>query len=258
MKSDSGTYAWASLFQQHPAPDTGVIFNPNWWRYWTTDPQKATDDGRVVLLPEEAELKKGFWADSWDFTFGATHNLGDYVVGQRWVQYKANKYLIAQKRGRWTFTESIKQMKEWGVKNDSSISPFGYLVNQRLVENKANGAAIIETLKESVDGIKPINPTTSKEGRARAITPTVESGNVILPHPREPGYSWVNDFLSEIQNFPNDAHDDQVDCLTQFLLEVKDKDAKGMITIPSQPTAVSRQGNMLSRSIGRANRTALR
>jgi hypothetical protein len=41
----------------------------------------------------------------------------------------------------------------------------------------------------------------------------VEAGNVYLPHPE---YApWVNDFIEECVQFPNGAHDDQVDAMTQ-------------------------------------------
>src|SRR5688500_18208055 len=78
-------------------------------------------------------------------------------------------------------------------------SPYGNLVHERLVEKKANGAALIDTLKTQIAGIKPITPTTSKENRARAVTPECESGNVFLPHPSDPGNEFVIDLLSELR-----------------------------------------------------------
>ena len=45
--------------------------------------------------------------------------------------------------------------------------------------------------------------------------PMIEAGNVYLPHPL---YApWVNDFIEECVAFPNGAHDDQVDAMTQAL-----------------------------------------
>src|SRR3546814_7403891 len=81
----------------------------------------------------------------------------------------------------------------------------------RLIEDKANGTAIIDVLRDEIDGIIPVNPKDSKEVRARAQTPTVEAGNVLLPHPSEPGCEWVTDLLTETRNFPTGAHDDMVD-----------------------------------------------
>src|SRR3546814_6041719 len=87
----------------------------------------------------------------------------------------------------------------------------------RLIEDKANGTAIIDVLRDEIDGIIPVNPKDSKEVRARAQPTTVEAGNVLLPHQSEPGCEWVTDLLTETRNFPTGAHDDMVDVLVHCL-----------------------------------------
>ena len=48
------------------------------------------------------------------------------------------------------------------------------------------------------------------------LGPLSEAGNVYLPHP---DYApWVGDFIEECAAFPNGAHDDQVDAMTQAFL----------------------------------------
>lgn len=206
-----GSYSWSALYQQRPAPAEGAVFDIGWFRYWTTNPGSATNDGRVVYL-DPTETDRATWVDSWDFTFKDSKE-SDFVVGQRWVKIGANRFLIAQKRGRWSFSHTLEEMKMWA----SSESAYGDRVRLRLVEEKANGAAIINMLRDKVSGLKPINPKESKEARARASTPEIESGNVFLPYPADPGNEWVADFISEVRNFPHDAHDDQVDAMTQAL-----------------------------------------
>src|SRR5699024_3532292 len=120
-----------------------------------------------------------------------------------------------QVRGRWSFTETVKHMEAWADR--ASVGGTGHMVHQRLVEEAANGAAVSDTLKGKVAGLKPVRATGGKEGRARAVTPGIESGNVFLPYPGDPGNEWVHDLLSELRSFPNVAHDDQVDALTQGL-----------------------------------------
>lgn len=231
IKTGVGSYTFAGMYQQRPAPQKGAIFDVGWWRYWTTDASKATDDGRVVYL-DPGTLASGRWLDSWDTAFKGGEG-ADWVVGQRWVRHQANRYLIAQMRGRWTFTETIKQMETWARPDDQYASPWGHHVHERLIEDKANGSAIIDTLKDKISGIKPRNPGVSKEARARAITPEIESGNVYLPHPTDPGNEWVTDLLSELRNFPHDTHDDQVDALTQALMDLR-TGGPGQITVPGR------------------------
>ena len=71
-------------------------------------------------------------------------------------------------------------------------------------------------LAHEIPGLLPVDPSGGKVGRAQAISPLVEAGNVYLPHPD--CAPWVNDFIEECVQFPNGAHDDQVDAMTQALL----------------------------------------
>lgn len=226
-----GTYTFVGLYQQHPASPRGTIFDTSWWRFWSMDANRATEDGRVVYL-DPSSLVGGRWLDSWDCNFDKLdESAGSWVVGQRWVRNQANRYLIAQQRGRWTFTQTIKHMEQWAEPSNWARSPCGSLVHQRLIEKKANGAAIIDVLKDKISGMKPINPLESKEARARAITPECESGNVYLPHPSDPGNEWVHDFLTEVRDFPNALADDQVDAMTQALSNLRVV-GRGQVTVP--------------------------
>lgn len=249
-KVSVGSYTFASMYQQRPAPAKGAIFDVGWWKYWTTDGTKVTDDGRVVYLEPET-LTDARWLDSWDMAFKGGESASSYVVAQRWVRHKANRFLIHQERGRWSFTQTLKKMKQWMLTDDQYASPFGHLVHQRLIEEKANGAAIIDVMRDKVAGIKPVNPSSSKVARAQAITPEVESGNVYLPHPSDPGNGWVSDLLSELRNFPNDQYDDQVDALTQALSELRDA-GRGGVSVPRTPDSYQRR-----LSVGQVARTDL-
>jgi len=94
---------------------------------------------------------------------------------------------------------------------DSAIHHQG-----RLIEDKANGSAVIQMLAHEIPGLLPVNPSGGKVARAQAISTLVEAGNIYLPHP---DYApWVNDFREECVEFPNGAHDDQVDAMTQAIL----------------------------------------
>lgn len=82
-----------------------------------------------------------------------------------------------------------------------------------LIEDKANGPAVIDTLKDKVPGLIPIEPDGSKLARAHAVTSYWEAGNIYLPHPDEA--PWVKELVAELTIFPAGANDDQVDALTQ-------------------------------------------
>ena len=82
-----------------------------------------------------------------------------------------------------------------------------------LVEDRANGSAIIRMLRYEMPGVIAIQPIGSKMARVQAILGAIESGNVYLPRHKR----FTGDFIDECSSFPNAAHDDQVDAMSQAL-----------------------------------------
>lgn len=258
VKASVGTYTWNALYQQRPSPSKGLIFDSDWWRYWTRNPAHASrledgsldPNGKVILLDPDVDLANATWLDSWDMAFKAT-TASDYVVAQRWAHRGADRLLMYQERARRTFTQTLQRMKEWCDHSNPS-TPWPHRVHTRLVEDKANGTAVLNTLQETVPGLIPVNPTESKEARARAVTPDVESGHVLLPFPGDPGNEWVGDYLSEFREFPTGKHDDQVDGTTQALSRMR-APQRGGLTEPGKVTALptARRGQVALAQHGR-------
>lgn len=182
MEKVMGGYAVAGQFQQRPVPRGGGLFKSDWVQYWDT-------------LPERFDAS----AISWDMTFKDS-KASDFVVGQVWGRKDGCFYLIDQFRGRWDFVKSLEQFVAAARKYPR--------ITRKLIEDKANGPAIISALKRKVTGIIPITPKESKEARANAVTTLWEARNVYLPPPDR--YPWVaQDFIPELLAFPSGAHDDQ-------------------------------------------------
>lgn len=81
------------------------------------------------------------------------------------------------------------------------------------IEDKANGAAIIDSLSHEFSGVVPVTPEGGKNSRAAAVSHIIESGHVHLPEYA----SWLEDYLKETAAFPAGKHDDQVDATSQAL-----------------------------------------
>lgn len=206
-RRDQGSYGFAGQYQQRPAPTEGGMFKRDWWKRWTPD----------TLPTRWARLTA-----SWDMRFGDSQKASSsYVVGQIWGTAGADFYLLGQIRARLSFTETLKAVKALDRWRPDTY--HGGIVSARLVEKKANGAAVIDTLNREIRGLVPIEPEGGKEVRAAAVEPTVEAGNVWLPAsdfiPCPPGYTptSVDDYVEEHAVFPNGAHDDQVDSTTQLV-----------------------------------------
>jgi predicted phage terminase large subunit-like protein len=81
-----------------------------------------------------------------------------------------------------------------------------------VIENKANGAAIISTLRQKVSGVVEWEPgQDSKPARAANMQPSVEAGDWLLPD----GADWVDEVVGQFATFPRGAHDDDVDAGSQ-------------------------------------------
>lgn len=191
FKSELSDYWWSAMYQQSPKPIGGNVFKEEGLRYY---------------YPKDLPKKFDKIIASWDCTFKDTDGT-DFVVGQVWGKKDANSYLLDQVRARMSFTKTVSNVVELREKHPRT--------REILIEDKANGPAVIDTLKATVSGIIPIEPDGSKLARAHAVTSYWEAGNVWLPHPDTS--PWVKDLVSELTAFPAAANDDQVDALTQAL-----------------------------------------
>jgi predicted phage terminase large subunit-like protein len=223
-KALGATGASAQL-QQDPTPPEGNLFKESHFKFWR------------VLPPG------GTFRQSWDCKFKEIETKSK-VVGQVWYQVGADHYLVDQVRGDFGFAETCKRIAELTARWPRSFT--------KLVEDKANGTAVVNVLRSQIAGLELIEPEGGKEARANAVQPIVESGNVYLPDPDGAEYSdgtrgaaWVRDeFLPEVIRFPKAGTDDQVDCMTQYLnhaapgLSERMKEAMTGLTTPTDMLAL--------------------
>lgn len=194
LKHALGSVAWTSQQQQQPIDDSTSIFPRGNWRYYSALP---------VPLEEMDEV-----AQTWDMAFKAGEDTA-YVVGQTWARRRANKYLIDQIRDKMEFTVCLRKVAEFRRKYPQ--------VSFVLIEDKANGPAIISSLRDRVPGILATSPgQDSKESRARAWAPEQEAGNIYLPMPEH--QPWVTAYIDEHANCPANKYWDQIDAAGQLIL----------------------------------------
>jgi len=208
IKETTGTGIFEGLYQQHPAPPKGQIFNRNWWRFYDELP-----DLSVII-------------QSWDCGFETgSHN--SYTVGQTWGMAKNGYYLIDQFRDRLEYTDLIRAVKAQYRKHNPEYV---------LIEYQASGRSLVQDLYRNTNlPIKAIKSTRdSKPVRAEIVTPVIECGRVHLPKQAH----WVNDFLHEMTLFPSGKFSDQVDALSQALGFMKNKYEKRSRGRPSSKIRV--------------------
>jgi predicted phage terminase large subunit-like protein len=180
-----------ALYQGEPVSDSGNLIRREWIQYWTT-------------LPKFNELTL-----SADLAFRKT-NSSDFVVLQVWGRNGFNHYLVKEIHARLSFTETLTHVR-------SLLQQFPQ-ISTKLIEGKANGDALIDTLKRQTGGVVTIEPKGDKESRLNATLHLWEGLNVFLPE----HYRGTEELLS----FPRAKNDDRVDAASQYLNWAKTRAGK--------------------------------
>jgi predicted phage terminase large subunit-like protein len=198
----------AAQLQQRPAPSKGLIFQKDWFQYYTR-------------LPERLD----FVVDSWDCTFKDTDG-SDFVAGQRWGVLGSKYYLFPFRvKARLSFVNTCSNVKTFGLAELVPLGAEGTRPPPRamaiLIEDKANGPAVISALEKEIPGIVAVNPEGGKVARANACTPLYEARNVYHPDPSIA--PWIEDHETSLLKFPKGKNDDDVDSETQALNYLRNK-----------------------------------
>ena len=227
-----GAYRYAGQYQQRPAPAEGGIFKRSWWRYWRPAhldlppiPLRTSGGGMLSIPAVPIPAQFDTMIQSWDMAFKDLAT-SDYVVGQVWGASQADRFLLDQRRDRM----DMPSTKE-AVRGMSRCWPKAAA---KLVEDKANGPAVIQELRHDVAGLIEINPEGGKIARAHAVAAQAESGNIYLPHPAIA--PWVEACIEEAAAFPKGRNDDQVDAMTQALNRLRT--SSGSCSVPESQITV--------------------
>jgi predicted phage terminase large subunit-like protein len=192
----------AAQYQQNPTPSTGAFFEADWFREYDALPPdwsltffqvwdlgfKGRDRGSAKAVESRSRVHGALWA---------------------WDPPRQRALLVDEKIGRWNYpdTRSTFLAAQTEALWSRSIAV--------IVEDKANGTALISELREIVPAIYPWEPAGSKEDRARRHSARVASGVVWIPSVRE--HSWAGDFRAELVKFPRQKVNDRVDTTTMLL-----------------------------------------
>lgn len=202
-----GTYVWQALYQGDPQVTGGSYINVD----------------KIDIIPWEAvvyqdqrtgsmlTLDRSIIIQSWDLTFGQIDESGgrknqatsgSFVAGHVYALIGRKFILVDRFHERATFTESVSAVLRMSARWPQTSRIY--------VEKKANGAAMLNTLRKRAALIKPVTPDGSKEVRALAAQPTVDEGNVAVLDT-----VYTETMFQEFRDFPFGKNDDDVDAFTQ-------------------------------------------
>lgn len=211
---------FAGQHQQDPVDPSAALFPRAAWRFYRRpgDPDmsghrpRGCFTGPAIDLPDQLTTVL-----TGDLAFkGEAHH--DRVALHAWGAAEARRFLLDRRTRPRTFEET---------RND-----FAALVGDHegyefaLIEEKANGAALVNVLRGKVPRLNPenyralVNPSDSKVARANAWAPELLSGDVYLPD----GAPWLAEWIDDFERFPKAAHDDDVDAASLALNALRDND----------------------------------
>lgn len=196
LKKSMGTLQYAGQFQQTPAPAEGVIFKREWMNNFYSD----------GAAPRTQDIQ------SWDMAFTKSEEsakVAGFVMGRK----GSDIYIKDLVNDKMSFTESVAAVMTLSGKWPSARA--------KVVENKANGPAIVDFLKKEISGMVEFNPKGSKTERAISVTPYFEAGNIHFPDPKT--HPWVDDLIRDLLMFPKGTFKDTTDALVQGILYLMDK-----------------------------------
>ena len=183
---------YAGQYQQRPSPAGGGIIQSAWLeKRWL------------------GHLPKGTWLISVDAAYFGKET-SDYVAIGVWVHDRTDFYLVDQIRQKLTFTETCAAIEMLAKRYPLAVS--------KIIEVKANGAAIVDVLSKKMSGVEGVNPEGGKESRLNAVSSCFAAGNVWLPDhfASDPG-TTVEQYCHELEVFPGAKNDDQVDQTSQAI-----------------------------------------
>ena len=224
IKRGTSARVWSALYQGSPTPDEGGVIKRGWLRFYKELP--STPDMAFV--------------QSWDATFKDTTD-GSWVVGQVWA-YRPSmgvRYLVDEVRFRGDFVDTLDAIRSLSAKHPRATV--------RLIEEKANGSAILSVLKrEGVSGVIPVQVDGkhgSKAARLSSVAPYFEAGDVLLPDPSVA--PWIHDYVEELVSFPTGMADDRCDSTSQALSWIGERcQSYGAPTGVAAPPRADSVGNL--------------
>jgi len=194
LRISSGPFWWTSQFRGKPQPEGGGIIKTAWFKSY--DPNEPRSWSRVIQIWDTAHKEKQRHDRSACLTIGYRRKPQQFFLLDLYV-------------ARLTFPELTRA----ATANFDKWKP-----DRVLIEDKSSGISLIQQLKvDSGVPLRAVKALDDKVTRAHTVTGIMEVGQVLVPFRAD----WLADFLKEVGDFPNGAHDDIVDVLVHGLRYLK-------------------------------------
>lgn len=216
MEVSLGPLAFAGQAQQRPTPAKGGMLKPEYFtRRWLQKGETAQPGFTVRQLPVKFDKLAIVVDCSFKKTSQTKGKDTDPVAAGVCGLVGPDLYVIDCMWGQMGFLETQEAIRTLQKR---------YNVRQILIEDAANGPAVIETLQLELQGVLEIPAAGGKEARVAASEPVWAAGNVWLPQSANWGTAaqsrGVEKAVAEAVAFPKGAHDDWIDMMAHAVLRL--------------------------------------
>ncbi len=200
IKKAVGLRTWAALYQQNPVPEQGAQFQESMFQYY--QPAELPD-----LLTK---------VSAWDLAIGQKE-VNDKTVGFTWGKDIVGDYWFVDCRhGHFEPFEIVEEIGDnyikhnpytVGIESDKVSMALGPLLDTLIEDRELYGLHVTE-LRPMIEG--------NKVKRARTLQGLMRQGKVHIPYADTA--DWVEEFVTELLQFPYGRRDDHVDAAAWLAL----------------------------------------
>lgn len=196
-KKDVTEYEWASLYQGHPRPRGGAIFNePSYY-----------DE-----LPET-----GRWGHGTDLAY-SVKTYADYSVVVTMLRHGSVYYVVDVLRRQCDAPTFAVALRARGKKYGGPIVWHGSGTEKGVAQFMTSKVPGLQFWPATSDKLQRSQPVAAAWNDGRVLLPTSLAATGAVPEGHEDADrqpEWLDPFLTEVQQFTgvNDDHDDHVDAL---------------------------------------------
>lgn len=224
IRTELGSRWFNAMFQQRPQADEDAVLDPAWFQPITRD----DFDNRYKAKLKGPNAGKMRWGRFWDLA--STKEAGDYTSGTLalWDPTTDEFFIRHIARGQWSSMRVENEFAKFAGA-DYTMARRDHL-NYKTGIEKEPGSSGQYTINHFQDILKkpevglghvkvvPHPATTAKLLNAQPLLAAAEAGKVFLVADYDEDGAitgWAKDFITELETFPEGAHDDQVDSTSQ-------------------------------------------
>jgi predicted phage terminase large subunit-like protein len=199
-KKEMSAIDYAAQMQQRPTPAEGAIFKLHYFSQRYEYAPQRFDRLTISVDCNYKEKKKS-----------------DFFVAQVWGKVGSRMYFLDQYKERGVSIAAgargvLGLRKKWLARATAC---------EVIIEDKANGQAVYQALRDVIPGVMTVDPLGGKQARASAVEMYFEAMDCFFPS--DALCPWIKEYILAMCSFPFGRFDDEVDATTQAVARMAGK-----------------------------------